>query len=274
MDASNPHVLVKGDVGLGSVDNTSDADKPVSTAQQTALDDKVDKVIGKVLSANDYTDLEKTKLGAIETAATKTYLSDVLFSYVNAGSTNVAANVLASLLADYEQLHVTVKYVMNGNQTSNYLLPQVTQIIRKADLSLVTYEHPITTYAWLSSTEGYWIDNGTPGGAYDVPYGTPLPAQATDGTAGRVADGIGNYTYYVMNVGAGTENFYYKTYASIYLENNAAVGTVPIATDFDESVTLGKTTLYKYSGTDYRVNVMGVNSAAYEVKIEIRGIKL
>lgn len=30
--------LVKADVGLGSVDNTSDANKPVSTAQQTALD--------------------------------------------------------------------------------------------------------------------------------------------------------------------------------------------------------------------------------------------
>jgi hypothetical protein len=30
-------VLVKGDIGLGSVDNTSDANKPVSTAQQTAL---------------------------------------------------------------------------------------------------------------------------------------------------------------------------------------------------------------------------------------------
>lgn len=31
-------VLVKGDVGLGNVDNTSDANKPVSTAAQTALD--------------------------------------------------------------------------------------------------------------------------------------------------------------------------------------------------------------------------------------------
>mgnify|MGYP007031197793 FL=1 len=30
--------LVKGDVGLGSVDNTADTAKPVSTAQQTALD--------------------------------------------------------------------------------------------------------------------------------------------------------------------------------------------------------------------------------------------
>lgn len=32
--------LVKADVGLGNVDNTSDANKPVSTAQQTALDGK------------------------------------------------------------------------------------------------------------------------------------------------------------------------------------------------------------------------------------------
>jgi hypothetical protein len=35
--------LVKGDVGLGNVDNTSDANKPVSTATQTALDLKAPK---------------------------------------------------------------------------------------------------------------------------------------------------------------------------------------------------------------------------------------
>lgn len=35
-----PTGIVKGDVGLGNVDNTTDAGKPVSTAQQTALDGK------------------------------------------------------------------------------------------------------------------------------------------------------------------------------------------------------------------------------------------
>lgn len=34
--------LTKSDVGLGNVDNTSDADKPISTATQTALNSKVD----------------------------------------------------------------------------------------------------------------------------------------------------------------------------------------------------------------------------------------
>ena len=35
--------LVKGDVGLANADNTSDANKPISTAAQTALDGKVDE---------------------------------------------------------------------------------------------------------------------------------------------------------------------------------------------------------------------------------------
>lgn len=37
---SNPHGVTKTQVGLGSVDNTSDADKPISTATQSALDAK------------------------------------------------------------------------------------------------------------------------------------------------------------------------------------------------------------------------------------------
>lgn len=36
-DTTNPHAVTKAQVGLGNVDNTSDASKPVSTAQQAAL---------------------------------------------------------------------------------------------------------------------------------------------------------------------------------------------------------------------------------------------
>lgn len=35
--SGNPHNVTKSDVGLGNVDNTSDLNKPVSTAQQTAI---------------------------------------------------------------------------------------------------------------------------------------------------------------------------------------------------------------------------------------------
>lgn len=42
-NTGNPHKVTKSQVGLGKVDNTSDADKPVSTAQQNALNKKLDK---------------------------------------------------------------------------------------------------------------------------------------------------------------------------------------------------------------------------------------
>jgi hypothetical protein len=61
--------LVKGDVGLNDVDNTSDASKPISTATQNALDLKVDEIAGKGLSTEDYTTAEKNKLSGITAGA-------------------------------------------------------------------------------------------------------------------------------------------------------------------------------------------------------------
>lgn len=45
----NPHEVTKSQVGLGNVDNTSDADKPVSTAQNTAITNSLN-------TAKEYTD--------------------------------------------------------------------------------------------------------------------------------------------------------------------------------------------------------------------------
>lgn len=42
-DSSNPHATTKAQVGLGNVDNTADANKPLSVASQNALAAKVDK---------------------------------------------------------------------------------------------------------------------------------------------------------------------------------------------------------------------------------------
>ena len=43
---TNDITITKADINLGNVDNTADVDKPVSTAQQTALDGKADLVAG------------------------------------------------------------------------------------------------------------------------------------------------------------------------------------------------------------------------------------
>ena len=56
----------KFNLGLNLVDNVRDVDKPVSTATQTALNSKVDKVEGKGLSTEDFTSAEKGKLEGLE----------------------------------------------------------------------------------------------------------------------------------------------------------------------------------------------------------------
>ena len=53
--------ITKANIGLGNVDNTSDANKPVSTAQQTALNAKEDKTNLKALAYKD--SLGKTDVG-------------------------------------------------------------------------------------------------------------------------------------------------------------------------------------------------------------------
>lgn len=70
-NTKNPHSVTKDQVGLGNVDNTSDANKPISTATKEALKGKVDTVDGKGLSTNDFTTAYKIKLDGIEEGATK-----------------------------------------------------------------------------------------------------------------------------------------------------------------------------------------------------------
>lgn len=68
-NTNNPHQVTKSQLGLGDVDNTSDIGKPISTATQTALNLKVDKVIGKSLTTNDLTN---ALLGSILDSIAKT----------------------------------------------------------------------------------------------------------------------------------------------------------------------------------------------------------
>lgn len=50
-DKNNPHEVTKAQVGLGNVDNTSDLDKPISTATQTALSSKQDTLSDAQMNA-------------------------------------------------------------------------------------------------------------------------------------------------------------------------------------------------------------------------------
>jgi hypothetical protein len=75
-------VLVKGDVGLGNVDNTSDASKPVSTAQQTALNAKAASAHGHSIAdttgLQDALDGKQASLGFTAVPNTRTVAGKAL----------------------------------------------------------------------------------------------------------------------------------------------------------------------------------------------------
>lgn len=64
--ASTKPTYTATEIGLDQVNNTSDMNKPISTATQAALDDKVDKVAGKQLSTNDYSAEEKSTVAQLK----------------------------------------------------------------------------------------------------------------------------------------------------------------------------------------------------------------
>lgn len=70
---SGPNVTVtKNDITLGNVDNTSDADKPISTATQSALDSKQDAATATTdTEFAAHTDATTTVHGISDTAAIK-----------------------------------------------------------------------------------------------------------------------------------------------------------------------------------------------------------
>lgn len=64
--ASTKPTYTATEIGLDQVNNTSDMNKPISTATQAALDGKVDKVAGKQLSTNDYSAEEKSTVAQLK----------------------------------------------------------------------------------------------------------------------------------------------------------------------------------------------------------------
>lgn len=114
-DVDNPHSVTKSQVGLGNVDNTSDLDKPISTLTQTALNAKVDKVEGKSLSENDYTDEDKAIVDAVTgNLATKvdkeTGMGLSQNSYTDAEKTKlagIAAGAEVNVQADWTKTDTT-----------------------------------------------------------------------------------------------------------------------------------------------------------------------
>lgn len=120
---SNPHEVTKDQVGLGNVDNTSDANKPISTATQTALNGKFSATDGNALKqrVDNIPELVATDItvdsdnDSVNISLDKTSIVDGTLS----GTTiniNSATTSKAGILTPADKTKID-KIITNGNGT-------------------------------------------------------------------------------------------------------------------------------------------------------------
>jgi hypothetical protein len=113
--------LVKGDVGLGNVDNTSDANKPVSTATQTALDTKTNKLIvtnrqtaSYTLVLSDADKLVEMNVGSANNLTVPASVfsagTQILLAQYGAGQTTIVAGAGMTIRSNGAKLKLNVQY--------------------------------------------------------------------------------------------------------------------------------------------------------------------
>lgn len=152
-DTNNPHQVTKTQVGLGNVDNTSDLDKPISTATQTALDGKVDKnadITGATKCKITYDNKGLVTAGAdlVESDIPSLHLSKI--SDVTASASEI--NVLDGITASTTELNY-VDGVTSAIQT---------QIDGKQPKSASAYNMGNTSGGWtaMSNTQQDALNSG------------------------------------------------------------------------------------------------------------------
>ena len=246
--------ITKADLGLGNVQNTSDADKVISTRTQTALDTKVDKVTGKGLSTNDYSTAEKTKLAAI--TGTNTGDQD-LSSYATTAALDLKAPLASPTFTGtvtsptYASTPRTLTY--SGSTISwnpNQGLNAAITLTQNSTLSF-TAAPPVGSYGTVvltqDATGGRTITLPTISGATNKVLGSTSTTTVTLSSAGNSKDILNFYfdgTNCYWNIGQG-----YGTAVSSGSTNLATGvnGTLSVANGGTGATTL--TGLVKGSGT-------------------------
>ena len=173
-DSTNPHSVTKDQVGLGNVDNTSDLDKPVSTAIQDALNLKYD-----ASNPSNFVDATGAAAAApVQSVAGKA--GDVLLDKSDVGLSNVdntsdldkpiSTATQTALNAKQDSLGFTPENVANKSVdtnlgTSDTLYPSQNAVKTYVDNSIASATVPDAT----STTKGILKLTGDLSGTADSP---------------------------------------------------------------------------------------------------------
>jgi len=119
-NTSNPHNVTKAQVGLSNVNNTSDANKPISTATQAALDNKTNIALDNLSTAGDnrlhalkgYSDNGELLTDAEGLADVQTYAHSTfdLSKFTVVGSPTITDDGIASDFEDSNRIYTEFDY--------------------------------------------------------------------------------------------------------------------------------------------------------------------
>lgn len=155
----------KADVGLGNCDNTSDLDKPISTATQAALDAKADtSALNNYLTTTDAEDLYASKSGLSSTYLSKMeaiayYVSKSDWSALETELTNFVKQEIVTLSTNTPTLEAGKVYSMTptGNVTITLAEPDDSSILNQIILQL-----NMTTLRTINVGTTYYINKKAP----------------------------------------------------------------------------------------------------------------
>ena len=183
--------LVKADVGLGNVDNTSDADKPVSTATQTALDAKqpLDADLTSIAGLAGTTGLLKKTAAntwALDTTAYLTGNQSISFSgdATGSGTTSVSLTLANSgaTAGTYKSVTVDAKGRVTGGTNPTTLSGYGITDAQALDADL-------TAIAALAGTSGLLKKTATDTWSLDTSTYLTSAVTSVSGTAPIVSSG-------------------------------------------------------------------------------------
>jgi hypothetical protein len=156
---SNPHSVTKTQVGLQYVDNTSDANKPVSTAQQAALDLKINTSLKG--TAGGIAELDGT--GKVPAAQLPSFVDDVLeyTDFISLPVTGEGGKIYVTL-DDYKTYRWSG--TVYAEISSSLALGETSTTAYRGDRGKVAYDHSQSAHNYepaISKSTGFLKWNGS-----------------------------------------------------------------------------------------------------------------
>ena len=199
IDTSNPHSVTKSQVGLGDVINSGDSAIPIEGGTTkfttggafTELAKKVDKVEGKGLSTNDFTDTYKNKLDNIDNVVTDGSENIITSGAVFTAISNISSSNVTGVKGEAESTY------RGGNVNitkSNLGLTTDEMGIKWSDSNITSSNYNSPYYA-----NGIWVI-GNGGGISSIGLGIKYSTDGKTWTSSNITSGNYNSPYYANGI--------------------------------------------------------------------------